>query len=391
MDQAEASYSRDPLGFLDQHFPADGDIVRTGPREFLLGDPIGARDVLRNAAGEYHEHSDFFHTRDGLFGPREAQLDVRREARKLLREFIDAQTPQTLSALVGEAVAPVSDWPDAGNRLTYRLFSPLLLAPGESPKLRALFDRIVERAVLAGARARQPVWKRMLLQFETTYRLSGAIDARRRDRREEARDLLDVIARAGGEDDRTAMRSEVFLSFLFAASGSVGFVLAWSLYLLGTHRVRDVPMAWVVQEALRLWPVAWQFGRHPAKPHRVSGQDVDAGDEVVVCPYLVHRNPEYWSDPTQFRPERWGDAEAWRNPAYIPFGHGPHRCVAADLSTRLIANLLDALHARGDIVVEPLGAHPTVAAAMAPPPFRLRLVPRDAAIPPESCRSQRDR
>ena len=394
MDQAHASFAQDPLGFLDRHFPADGDILRTGPREFLLGDPIGARDILRNADGEYHEHSDFFHTRDGLFGPREAQLDVRREARKLLREFIDAQTPQRLDALVAEAIGPVSDWPDTGNRLTYRLMSPLLLAPDApdaTPQLRRLFDRIVERSVLAGARDRQPRWKRMLLQFETTYRLTGAIEARRAQPKAEPRDLLDVVARAGGADARTDMQSEVFLSFLFAASGSIGFVLAWSLYLLGTHRVRDVPMAWVVQEALRLWPVAWQFGRHPARPQRVSGQDVGTDDEVVVCPYLVHRHPQYWSEPTQFRPERWGDPEAWRNPAFIPFGHGPHRCVAADLSTRLVAALLDAIRARGGIVVEPRDARPTIAAAMAPPAFRLHLQAAVATASPDSRRPQRDR
>jgi cytochrome P450 len=372
-EEAWSGFQRDPLGFLDRELSGAGDIVQTGRNEYCVGNPADARSVLGNADGGYAEHSDFFHTRHGYFEPRAAQLKMRREARSLLRDFLQAREPGELRDFLRTQLAPVSPWPDTGNRLAYRYLFPVLLAPDRSPGLRRLLDRIVERSVLANARARQPRWRRMLLQFDTTLRLSRAIGDCQRDPRTPPMDILDIVANSVGPDRRQDELSEVFLSFLFAISGSVGFVLAWSLYLWGTHPRRDTPVEWIVQEALRLWPVAWQLGRRPTQTHELSGVKLGASDEVVVCPYMVQRNAAHWPDPAQFQPERWADPEAWRNPAFIPFGHGPHRCVAADLATQLVGDMLRTILELGEVGVDAHGDRPTVAAAMAPPPFTLSL------------------
>lgn len=375
-ENLEARFSNDPLRFLDEQFPGNGDAVKTGRHEYLLGNPIDARAVLRNSEGRYGEHSDFFHTRYGIFGPRSAQLKIRRAARLLVRTHVQACDQGELSSFMAAHLPSASDWPDTGNRLAYRFLSPVLLAPGSPPELRRLLDRIVEQAVLANARSRQPRWRRMLLQFNTTLRLSKAIEARQALAREQPIDLLDVVACSSGPEQRVDELVEVFLSFLFAIAGSVGFVLGWSLYLAGTHPDRETPPEWMVQEALRLWPVAWQLGRHPTKDHEISGVSVGAADEVVVCPYLVHRNPQYWSEPTSFQPQRWSSPDAWRNPAFIPFGYGPHRCIAADLSSQLVSAMLGAILRSNMLSIEAHETRPTVAAAMAPPPFRMTLRPR---------------
>ncbi len=370
-------FSQDPLRFLDEHFPCEGDVVKTGQSEYLLGNPIDARAVLRNNAGHYRDHSDFFHTRHGDFGPRSVQLKIRRESRALLQRYLSARDPCALSAFIAANLPSVSDWPDTGNRLVYRYLSPVLLAPDSSPKQRRLLDRIVEQAVLANARSRQPRWRRMLLQFNTTLQLSKAIEARQSLARAQPIDLLDVVACSSEPGQRLDELAEIFLSFVFAIAGSVGFVLGWSLYLSGTHPDRKAPPEWVVQEALRLWPVAWQLGRHPMQEHQVSGVNVSTTDEVVVCPYLVHRHPQYWSEPTSFQPQRWSAAESWRNPAFIPFGYGSHRCVAADLSSQLVSAMLDAITQSNTVSIVVRDTRPIVAAAMAPPPFRLSLRPTD--------------
>jgi cytochrome P450 len=371
-----ARFAQDPLQFLDEQFPGNGDAVRTGHNEYLLGNPVDARAVLSNNEGRYGEHSDFFHTRYGSFGPRSTQLKIRRAARLLVRSHLQARDQGELSSFMAANLPLVSDWPDTGNRLTYRFLSPILLAPDGPPKLRNLLDRIVEQAVLANARSRQPRWRRMLLQFNTTLQLSKAIEARQALAREQPLDLLDVVACSAEPGQRIDELVEVFLSFLFAVAGSVGFVLGWSLYLSGMHPDRKAPPEWVVQEALRLWPVAWQLGRHPTKDHEISGMSVSTTDEVVVCPYLVHRNPQYWSEPTSFQPQRWSTPDAWRNPAFIPFGYGPHRCVAADLSSQLISAMLGEILRSNTLSIEAHETRPTVAAAMAPPPFRMTLRPR---------------
>ena len=374
-EEAWSGFARDPLGFLDRELSGAGDIVRTGRNEYSLGNAADARSVLSNANGSYTEHSDFFHTRYGYFEPRAAQLKMRREARGLLRDFMQARGPDALREFVRAQLATTSAWPDAGNWLSYRYLLPALLSPDRPPGLRRLLDQIVERSVLANARARQPRWRRMWLQFNTTLRLSAAIGACQRDPHTPPRDILDIVANSDGPERRQDELVEVFLSFLFAVSGSVGFVLAWSLYLWGTHPRRDTPPEWVVQEALRLWPVAWQLGRRPAQAHELSGVKLEPSDEVVVCPYMVQRNAAYWSQPAEFRPERWADPEAWRNPAFIPFGHGAHRCVAADLATQIVGDMLRVVLELGEVEVVAHGDRPVVASAMAPPPFTLNIRP----------------
>ena len=370
-------FHQNPLDFLDREFPTSGGMVQTGATEFCLGDPIAARSVLLNQGRLYQEDSDFFTTRLGLFGPREAQLNIRRESRALLQDFLDGRGQEALIPVVKANVPGVSEWPDTGNRLVYRYLRSLLLAPDSPPKLVRLLDDIVEHAILRGSSRRRSIWRRRILQFRMTLRLSAAIEARQAQGHSQPHDLLDVVARASRQGQSSTELAEVFLSFVFSIAGSVGFVLGWSIYLLGTHPVREMPPEWVVQEALRLWPVAWRLARRPARDHQLSGVNVGAAHKIVACPYLVHRNPEYWSDPAEFRPERWATPESRHNPAFIPFGYGPHRCVAADLSTQLISEMVDAI-TRGKLLsVTSSDPRPLPEAAMAPPAYCLTLRPRD--------------
>jgi len=370
-------FHQDPLDFLDREFPTSGGMVQTGAKEFCLGDPIAARAVLINQGKLYEEDSDFFTTRIGLFGPRDAQLNIRRESRALLRNFLDGRGGEDLISFVKANVPEVSEWPHTGNRLVYRYLQPLLLAPGSPPKLLRLLDDIVERLILRRSSRRRSVWQRRILQFRVTLLLSGAIEARQAGpERPQPLDLLDIVARASTQGQGGAELAEVFMSFVLSIAGSIGFALGWSIYLLGTHPGREVPPEWVVQEALRLWPVAWRLARRPAKDHQLSGVSVGAAHKIVACPYLVHRNPEYWSEPAEFRPERWAAAESWRNPAFIPFGYGPHQCVAADLSTQLISRMLAAITRENRLSVASRDTRPTPSAALAPPPYCLTLRPR---------------
>ena len=138
-------------------------------------------------------------------------------------------------------------------------------------------------------------------------------------------DLLDVVAHAAAGDTPDADLAEVFLSCLFAVAGSIGFLLGWSIYLVGT--TEPAHPSWVVREALRLWPVAWQFGRTPSREHQLAAVTAKPTDEVVVCSYLVHRDPAHWSEPDEFRPGRWATGAGQE--AFIPFGWGPHACTGA--------------------------------------------------------------
>lgn len=375
------AFHQDPLLFLKQAFAASGGAVWMPGRQLCVGDPGAARAVLTNGEGLYEDHSDFFRTRRGTFGPRSAQERIGRSFRALLRDYLAAHADE-LAGRVRQSLVPSSSWPDAGNRLVYRHLRSALLAPEGPAALQRILDAVVERAVLAGARERYSLLRRAVFRFRVERELSREIRRRRSRRADPPADLLDVVVHGAEPGTPAAELAEVFLSALFAVAGSIGFTLGWSLYLLGTNPPTDAEPAWVVREALRLWPVAWLLGSRPARPHAVAGVEVTPRHEVVVCPYLVHRHPQHWEDPDTFRPERWATVDS--HEAYIPFGWGPHRCPAAALSLQLVEDVLKTVLDDYRLTFTNLESRPFVGPALAPPRFTLGLAPRDtatAAIP----------
>lgn len=373
---AAKRFKENPLEFLDQRFPNSAGIVQTGPHEFCLGDPLVARAVLQNRAGHYEPHSDFFHTRRGMFGPRAVQLRIRREAYSFLREYLSSSHRGTIVDHIKANLPQVTQWPNTGNRLIYRYLATALVTPSSPPNLRRVIDDLVERAVLVQPDDRSPTWLRVIARIRAVWTLLAAIKDRQAEQSNEPADLLDVVARALERGQRVEELLEVFLSFVFAMAGSLGFVLAWALYLFGTNPATDSEPEWVVREALRLGPVAWMLARRPAASHQVGGTPVDSADQVVVCPYLVHRNPNYWERPSAFVPRRWAAPESRRNPAFIPFGYGPHRCVAAELSMELVQEFFREITEANHVTVISHRSTPIVGAALAPPPFQLILTPK---------------
>jgi cytochrome P450 len=71
---------------------------------------------------------------------------------------------------------------------------------------------------------------------------------------------------------------------------------------------------------------------------------------LIFSPYVTHRLPEIWPEPTRFRPQRWDtDSAEYRKPApheFIPFSAGLHRCVGAVLATTEMTVMLARLLAR---------------------------------------------
>ncbi len=49
---------------------------------------------------------------------------------------------------------------------------------------------------------------------------------------------------------------------------------------------------------------------------------------------MLHRHPAFWSEPEEFRPERFAgaDAEERHRFAYIPFAVGPRHCIGENMA-----------------------------------------------------------
>ncbi|XP_046423561.1 cytochrome P450 9e2-like [Neodiprion fabricii] len=92
----------------------------------------------------------------------------------------------------------------------------------------------------------------------------------------------------------------------------------------------------VMNEALRLYPPAAMVDRlcnkafelPPAAPG-LAPLTLKPGDNIWLPIHGLHRDPEYFSEPEKFQPERFSDENKNKIPtfAFLPFGLGPRSCI----------------------------------------------------------------
>lgn len=96
----------------------------------------------------------------------------------------------------------------------------------------------------------------------------------------------------------------------------------------------------IVSEVLRMYPSGWIGSRVAARETEFAGERIPQGRMVLYSPYLTHRDPERWPEPTAFRPERFtGPLPAW---GYVPFAAGERTCLGASLATLMLRNTVRA-------------------------------------------------
>ena len=90
----------------------------------------------------------------------------------------------------------------------------------------------------------------------------------------------------------------------------------------------------VINEAQRLIPPGYMPLRECSQSCNINGLKIPAGMEVIFAIYALHHDPEAWSDPEKFDPERFcSPAKDTRHPyQFIPFGAGPRNCIGMRLA-----------------------------------------------------------
>jgi cytochrome P450 len=85
----------------------------------------------------------------------------------------------------------------------------------------------------------------------------------------------------------------------------------------------------VLEETLRLYPPVWLFTRRAEQDDALINFDVQAGTDIYLSPYILHRTAEYWPDPDTFDPDRFGPGGRYKkgDRPYFPFSLGPRRCL----------------------------------------------------------------
>lgn len=89
-----------------------------------------------------------------------------------------------------------------------------------------------------------------------------------------------------------------------------------------------------IDESLRLYPPVLRVDRYCSKSTTIGSLVIPAGCLVTIPIYAVNNDPEYWSEPDQFRPERFSSSEKFfRSPStYLSFGLGPRGCIGRRLA-----------------------------------------------------------
>ncbi|CAL9179755.1 unnamed protein product [Musa hybrid cultivar] len=102
----------------------------------------------------------------------------------------------------------------------------------------------------------------------------------------------------------------------------------------------------IITETLRLYPAVPLLVPHESSQDcTVGGYDVPRGTMLLTNAWAIHRDPNTWDEPEEFKPERFqcegGKEEAGLR--MLPFGSGRRKCPGEDLAMRLIGLALATL------------------------------------------------
>lgn len=299
--------------------------------------------------------------------------------RRLLQPLFHREAVERHAAVIEERVSGWLDDTSPGEEidlaeemanLTKRIILAILFGPDLTPDAE---DRLA-RAISQRRRYTEYVyhgwlpWRDRLPTriLRANRRAVKAIDAevfpilaRRRsgpgDEESAGADLIDGLLSArypdGARMTDAQIRDEV-LTFTSTGYETLGEALTWTWYRLALHP--DVESSLraaieedeeggmspaladaaerVIAEAMRLHPPTWVFARIPQAVDTLPvGGQVEPGDTLLLCQYVLHRHPRFFPDPERFDPSRFAGERPSRW-AYLPFGDGAHKCIGEHLA-----------------------------------------------------------
>ncbi|KAB5523791.1 hypothetical protein PHYPO_G00156480 [Pangasianodon hypophthalmus] len=93
-----------------------------------------------------------------------------------------------------------------------------------------------------------------------------------------------------------------------------------------------------LNESLRLYPVIFRLHRVCKKTVEINGLTIPKDTVVLIPTYVLQRDPEYWTEPDAFKPERFTqeNKENIEQYVYMPFGLGPRNCIGMKFALVII-------------------------------------------------------
>jgi len=372
---------RDPLASLERWGRA-GDVVRAtvaGRQLCLVTAPAAVRTILATDADSYRKAQLVRDRLGRLQGGSLVLLEGEewRDRRQLLQPGFDRSGVRAAGSLTTRyATEMVEAWPTdrpvqvdrEARTLSLSILARALFGldlRGERTPIHEAADDILARLDPRSVSAHLPDW----VPTPRNYRYRRAVSTLH-DRIEDVvagasddsrANLLSIMLAAGLPADEA--RDEL-IALLFAGYDSTATALSLTLGLVGDHPsiqadlrseldavldgpptpadLEDLPLLdAVVRECLRLYPPQYVLFREPVERVQLRDYRIEPGTTVVLAPWVIQRDPQFWDDPGQFRPARWldgGTAVTGDRPefAYIPYGAGPRHCLGAGLANQTL-------------------------------------------------------
>jgi cytochrome P450 len=366
-----------------------GDAVRLplGPKTlYFFNHPDHAKHLLAENPGNYHKGIGLVHARRTLGeGLLTSEGELWHKQRKVIQPVFQAKRIALQADAIAEEAEAIAvrfesaiggepiDIRHEMTGLTLGVLGRTLLDAdiSEYAGIGDAFEAIQDQAIFEMMSLNSvPTWvplPRQLRFRQARDELQEIVDrlvAYRRAQPGGTKDRDDVVSRliesTSQEADpavaRQRMRDEL-VTLLLAGHETTASTLTWAFYLLDHHhevwerihaeavevlgdrlpRYEDLHRlrytAMVIDEVMRMFPPVWLLPRIAQGPDVVGGYQVPAGADVVLCPYTLHRHPEFWPEPDRFNPDRFDPDLPVDRPryAFIPFGAGPRFCVGNNL------------------------------------------------------------
>lgn len=198
------------------------------------------------------------------------------------------------------------------------------------------------------------------------------IEERRRERGKEERTVLDVLLslqETDTENHSDELIKGMILSLIAAGTHSTSGTMEWAMALLLNHpealqkareeidkqvgqdRLVDHSdtqnlsyLNNIIKETLRLFPTVPLLLPHESSNEcTVEGFSIPSRTILFANAYAIHRDPEIWTEPTMFKPERFEDGRFHSSKIYFPFGLGRRSCPGEGLAMQVVDLALAAL------------------------------------------------
>jgi len=335
---------------VKQVFTAPPDVLHPGEGARVLEPVVGANSVI---------------LLDG---------DAHIRQRKLMLPAFHGEKMERLGGLMAEvAEREVASWPrgepiELQERFQHLTLEIILRAvfgldPGE--RLDALRVRLSEMlrfgdrpislvpldpdGIAAKLLSATPPFARFLRLQEEADALIFELIEERRGGAEEREDVLTMLLAARDEEGAAMSEQELrdeLMTLLVAGHETTATSLSWGFERLLrqpealarlTEEIEaggeDAYLTATIQETLRRRPVLPNAAPRLVKqPLEVGGWEYAPGACLVPATYLIHHDPETYTDPYAFRPERFIEQPPGTY-TWTPFGGGRRRCLGASFAT----------------------------------------------------------